>query len=125
MPSLSSSPWNRGAPHNQLAWLISQIRSRISLGIAGRPPQGQDFQRQNALNARRCQRISVSGLMIVMASTAARAKPIEPEERQPVCLGQLHAPGCLAPQNVQLMAQKQDLSLTLASRLGQRNQPLP
>jgi hypothetical protein len=71
MPSLSSSPWIRGAPHNPLARLISRIRSRISPGITGRPPRGRDFQRQKALNPRRCQRISVSGLMIETASTAA------------------------------------------------------
>ena len=69
MPSLSNSPWIRGAPHNQFARLISRIRSRISRGIGGRPPLDRDFQRQKALNPRRCQRISVSGLMIAIAST--------------------------------------------------------
>jgi len=54
-PSLSSSPWIRGAPHSQLARLISRIRSRISLGIAGRPPLERAFQRQKALNPRRRQ----------------------------------------------------------------------
>src|SRR5262250_2186571 len=49
MPSLSSSPWIRGAPHNPLARLISWIRSRISLGIAGRPPLDRDFHRQKPL----------------------------------------------------------------------------
>ena len=50
MPSLSSSPWIRGAPHKQLARLISRINSRISAATAGRPAPEHDFNRQNALN---------------------------------------------------------------------------
>jgi len=49
----------------------SRINSRIFLGIAGRPPLDWDFQRQKALNPRRCQRISVSSLMIATVSTTA------------------------------------------------------
>ena len=74
MPSLSNSPWIRGAPHNQLSRLICGIRSRISCGIAGRPPRGRDFQRQKALNPRRCQRTKVSGLMIATVSTTLGQK---------------------------------------------------
>jgi hypothetical protein len=37
MPSLSSSPWIRGAPHKGLAMLISRINCRTSVGTAGRP----------------------------------------------------------------------------------------
>src|ERR1700736_3997098 len=37
MPSLSSSPWMRGAPQSGLAKLIRRIRSRISVLILGRP----------------------------------------------------------------------------------------
>ena len=36
-PSLSSSPWMRGAPHSGFAWLILQISLRISRAILGRP----------------------------------------------------------------------------------------
>jgi hypothetical protein len=46
MPSLSNSPWIRGAPHSGLAKLISRISSRISGGTVGRPPRRLDFQRQ-------------------------------------------------------------------------------
>src|SRR5271169_6808034 len=38
MPSLSNSPWIRGAPHRGLAMLISRISLRISGGTVGRPP---------------------------------------------------------------------------------------
>src|SRR5271165_1761725 len=42
MPSLSSSPWIRGAPHSGLVLLICRIRTRISRSTDGRP----DFERQ-------------------------------------------------------------------------------
>lgn len=38
IPSFSSSPWMRGAPHSYSARLISRIRRRISSGTFGRPP---------------------------------------------------------------------------------------
>src|ERR1700730_15421681 len=37
MPSLSSSPWIRGAPQSGLALLICRIRSRILRSTDGRP----------------------------------------------------------------------------------------
>src|ERR1700736_5146865 len=37
MPTLSSSPWIRGAPQSGLALLICRIRSRISRSTDGRP----------------------------------------------------------------------------------------
>jgi hypothetical protein len=43
MPSLSSLPSIRGAPHSRLARLISRIRRRISGVILGRPPWLRDF----------------------------------------------------------------------------------
>jgi hypothetical protein len=36
MPSLSSSPWMRGAPHNGLAVLMRRMKSRISGSILAR-----------------------------------------------------------------------------------------
>src|SRR5262249_19428512 len=60
-PSLSSSPWMRGAPHNGFSLLICRIRSRNSRSIFGRPARCRDFQRQKALKPARCQRRIVSG----------------------------------------------------------------
>ena len=37
MPSLSSSPWIRGAPQRGLAMLIRRIRLRTSVQVLGRP----------------------------------------------------------------------------------------
>jgi hypothetical protein len=45
MPSFSSAPWIRGAPHNGLALLMRRIKSRISAPILGRPGR-RDRQRQ-------------------------------------------------------------------------------
>jgi hypothetical protein len=42
----------------------------------------RDFHRQKALNPCRCQRITVSGLMIATASITFRAEAIEPDECQ-------------------------------------------
>jgi len=45
-PSLSSSPWMRGAPQSGFSMLIRRINKRSSVSICGRPPCGRDFQRQ-------------------------------------------------------------------------------
>src|SRR5277367_690603 len=66
MPSLRSSPWILGAPHNGLAMLNAD--RRISNGAVGRPQRRRDFQRQYDLKPARCQRITVSGRTIASAS---------------------------------------------------------
>src|SRR5215475_12680385 len=68
MPSLRSSPWILGAPHNGLAMLISRISRRISNDTVCRPQRRRDFQRQYNLKPARCQRITVSGLTIASVS---------------------------------------------------------
>ena len=45
-PSLSSSPWTRGASESGFSMLIRRINARSSVPISGRPPCGRDFQRQ-------------------------------------------------------------------------------
>jgi hypothetical protein len=65
-PSLSSSPWMRGAPHSGLSTLIRRISARRSALICGRPPRDRDFQRQYWRKPARCQRTRVSGRMIVI-----------------------------------------------------------
>src|SRR6188768_965364 len=42
IPSLSSSPWIRGAPQSGFSMLICRISARSSLSICGRPPTGRD-----------------------------------------------------------------------------------
>jgi hypothetical protein len=46
---------------------------RISSGVFGRPPGGLDFQRHQARKPARCQRIIVSGLTMVRASSTLGA----------------------------------------------------
>src|SRR3981189_1471105 len=45
-PSLSSSPWIRGAPQSGFSTLIRWTNTRSSGSICGRPPCGRDLQRQ-------------------------------------------------------------------------------
>jgi len=106
MPSLSSSPWIRGAPHRLITDQVADFP-----GTAGRPPLDRDFQRQNALKPRRCQRISVSGLKIATASTTA-GQAIEPDEQQPIRIGQPHTHWRPPTQNIQLMAENEVPSLS-------------
>ena len=68
IPSLRSSPWIFGAPHNGLATLIWRMSWRISTVTVGRPQRRRDFHRQYDLNPKRCQRITVSGRTIASAS---------------------------------------------------------
>jgi len=68
MPSVRSSPWILGAPHNGLAMLISWMSRRISNDTVGRPQRHRDFQRQYNLKPPRCQRITVSGRTIASVS---------------------------------------------------------
>src|SRR5713101_8342393 len=67
IPSLSNSPWIRGAPHSGLAMLISRISLRTFGGTVGRPPPRLDFQRQYDLNPALCHFMTVSGFTIARA----------------------------------------------------------
>jgi hypothetical protein len=78
MPSLRSSPWIRGAPHSELAMLISRMSLRISGAIVGRPPRCRDFHRQYDLNPARCHLITVSGFTIAKAPSTFGAKRYKP-----------------------------------------------
>src|SRR5207249_3849940 len=73
MPSLSSSPWMRGAPQPGFSRHILRIRSRTSLEMTGRPgfPQ-RTFQVQNKRKAARCQATTVSGLTMANAERQSR-----------------------------------------------------
>jgi hypothetical protein len=69
IPSLSNSPWTRGAPHPRFSVAIMRTRSRICLEIGGRPgPRWLDLHRQKRRKPRRCQRTTVSGRTITKTS---------------------------------------------------------
>ena len=68
IPSLSSSPWIRGAPQSGFAKLILRINSRTSPSIAGLPGSPcRLFHCQYQRNPLRCQEITVSGFTISSA----------------------------------------------------------
>src|SRR5207302_9054939 len=68
MPSLSSSPWMRGAPQLGFSRHILRIRFRTSREMTGRPGwPPRTFQVQNKRKPARCQATTVSGLTIASA----------------------------------------------------------
>src|SRR6266567_1658186 len=68
IPSLSSSPWMRGAPQRGFALLIFRMRSRTSSDTSGLPGVRRPlFHAQYKRNPLRCQEITVSGLTMVSA----------------------------------------------------------
>ncbi len=65
IPSLSNSPWIRGAPQSEFSWLIRRTRLRISRDTAGRPGlRTLDFHVQYFRKPSRCQRTTVSGFIM-------------------------------------------------------------
>ena len=78
-PSLRSSPWIFGAPHNGLAMLISRISRRVSNGTVGRLQRFRDFLHQYDLKPARCQRMTVSGLTIINALMVFGTKRYSPQ----------------------------------------------
>ena len=75
IPSMSSSPWILGAPHNGFSLDILRIRSLISRATRGRPRfLRRLFNRQKSLKPFRCPEITVSGLTIT--STCAQSRHI-------------------------------------------------
>src|ERR1700692_40973 len=88
MPSLRSSPWILGAPHNGLATLIWRISWRISTVTAGRPQRCFDFHRQYDPNPARCQRTTVSGRTI-SSPRRTRFQPTRRADRAAARTGEL------------------------------------
>src|SRR5258707_9836960 len=114
MPSLSSSPWMRGAPQSGLARLMSRINLRISSGILGLPPRRLDFQRQNSRNPARCQRTTVSGRTMDSVYNA-RNQAIQPNEDQSVESAEHKSLPGSAPQHIDLLPENQDFRLKPSS----------
>src|SRR5882762_10199982 len=75
MPSLSSSPWMRGAPQPGFSRHILRIKSRTSREMTGRPgwPR-RTFQVQNKRKPARCQATTVSGLTMASAERQSRQR---------------------------------------------------
>src|SRR5882762_11337368 len=67
MPSLSNSPWIRGAPQPGFSVAMRRMSVRRSALIEGRPV-GRDRQRQKRRKPRRCQRMTVAGRTMASVS---------------------------------------------------------
>jgi len=111
MPSLSSSPWIRGAPQNGLARLMSRINWRISRGTFGLPPRARDFHRQNNRNPARCQRMTVSGLTITKVFRMPGTRPIKARKNEAITFAENKPPRRFSSQHIKLVAQRHNLRL--------------
>src|SRR5438445_3863704 len=101
MPSLSSSPWMRGAPQLGFSRDILRIRSRTSREMTGRPGWPcRTFQVQNQRKPARCQAMTVSGLTIASAerqSLQRRDRQIHNRRSLKVNFGRFLADLCSTP----------------------------
>src|SRR5258708_3671343 len=119
-PSLSSSPWMRGAPHSGLSALIRRISARRSASICGRPPADRDFQRQYRRKLARCQRCLGPNDGDCLQD---RWKlPIQLNEEQPIAFCEFQATSHLPPQHSQLMPERCVLRLKSALQLERRGE---
>jgi hypothetical protein len=113
-PSLSSSPWMRGAPHGGLSTLIRRISARRS--------GERHFQRQYRRKPARCHRTRVSGRTIVMALRTDGNHQIQLDEEQTIAVRELDAATHLPPQYDQLMSERSVLCFKSALRLERQGE---
>jgi len=102
MPSLSNSPWMRGAPHNGLALLIRRIKARISVPIFGRPGR-RDRRAPMVPKALAMPLDHGRRLDQYHRVDDLRPNPVEPHPQEPVERGKLRPTGPLSAQDGQLM----------------------
>jgi hypothetical protein len=108
MPSLSSSPWMRGAPHNGLTLLIRRIKARISVPVLGRPGR-RDRQRQCRRKPLRCHWTTVAGLTNIIASITCGQIRYSHTHSSRSRDESWRSPGPLSAQDGQLMLQGNQL----------------
>jgi len=102
IPSLSSSPRMRSAPHSRPRPAISRMRSIVS-GGSGDVFRGRDRRRQNRRKPARCQRTTVSGWTMAIRATPRRQPARADEQLQPVHKVELRALAA-ASEDIELMA---------------------
>ena len=121
-PSLSSSPWTRGAPHSGLSMLIRRISARRSVSICGRPPRGVRFPTPIAAKASPLpphQRLGLND----RDELQNRRKPSVQLDKEPaIIVCEPDAATHPAPQDHQLMSKHRVLSLKPQLRLERRGQ---
>jgi len=114
----------RGAPQSGFSMLIRRISARRSVPICRRPPSERDFQRQWYRKPARCQRINVSGWMIVMAlMTEGNHRYCWMKNKRSSFVSRTR-PCSLLPQHDQLLSERRVLGFKLALRLEWRGQDI-
>src|SRR3974390_3597386 len=116
MPSLSNSPWVRGAPQSGLARLMSRINLRMSADSFGRPP-GDRLPSPVKAKTRAVPADYSFGLNHRPGAQHVRSQTIQSGEYQPIELAECRPLRRFTSQDVQLMAQHQDLCLQRDPRL--------
>src|SRR6266480_1752069 len=125
MPSLSSSPWIRGAPQSGFATLMSRMSWRMSAGVFGRPPARSGFpapigSEPSAVPADH--RLRLENFQCVQYS---RSQTIEPLKYQAVSVAERQSFREFAPQHVELVSKDEDLGFQCSSRSEQSDQGAP
>jgi hypothetical protein len=120
-PSLSSSPWMRGAPQPGFSRHILRIRSR-TLRERGRPgwPR-RTFEVQNRRKPARCQAMTVSSLTWPVRTPVAPDAG-KPDPQQAIPGGQFRAFSRGPLKDADLVAQSQVLQLKGSARTKDREQ---
>ena len=86
MPSFMRSPRISSTPQRLFSLAICWIGAMVSQATLGCPSRLRDLALQNSRKPCRCQRRSVSGLMIRRTSSQARTDPLG-EEDEPKAIG--------------------------------------
>src|SRR3974390_3868003 len=124
MPSLSNSPWVRGAPQSGLARLMSRINLRMSADSFGRPP-GDRLPSPVKAKTRAGPADYSFWLNNRKGAQHVRCQTIQSAEYQPIELAECRPLRRFTSQDVQLMAQHQDLCLQRDPRLEKPDQRTP
>lgn len=118
-PRRRSSPWILRCPHPGWSCANVTIRSRIFLGIGGRPGERgwvHFFHQASVPGQQRCRRHDP------MRAQLARQKPGQSRQHRPVGPGRLRAPN-LTTQNLDLMPEREYLGVVRRVVAGKERKP--
>jgi hypothetical protein len=105
MPSMSSSPWIRGAPHSAFSLLIRRMRSLISRSILGRPLTSARFPAPVCPKAAPVPPDHGLGLDHDDCIQNRGKASVQPDEDQPIYVPQPHPRRSLAAEDDYLLTQ--------------------
>jgi hypothetical protein len=125
MPSLSSSPWMRGAPQSGLAMLISRITWRISAEALGQPPRDSRFPAPIGPKAGAMPADHGIGLDDLQGVKNARRQRVKTSEHHPVEAREHNTFRCPAAEHIHLVPEHQDLGFQRCPRPEQVHERAP